>query len=203
MAYRLTLSEKWSDPWFCNVSNNGKLLFFYLCDHCTIAGFYEINPKILNLYLPGILPETHILELNHSIVFKNGWAWVKNFVKHQKNLPLNPKIGCHRAIIRELLTHEAAFGEFYPKEFKGMLTPTMGLRKGTGIGNKDIERSEQSNNYIPKSKIKTNIINNSISIDSSLPPGVRGIDHKGQAILEPTPDELAAIKKANDDLLHH
>ena len=45
MAYRLTDTAKWDDPWFIELKPNEKLLFNYLCDNCDTAGFYELSMK--------------------------------------------------------------------------------------------------------------------------------------------------------------
>jgi len=103
MAHRLTNTEKWQDAWFSELSPNGKLLFMFLYENCDNAGIYEINKKFM-LFLLGLNEDelkTAIGELNKSYVkSKDGKrVWLKNFLKHQKKLPLNHKNSAHKQII--------------------------------------------------------------------------------------------------------
>jgi len=134
MARRFTSTEKWQDPWFCGLTNEAKLLFLYLCDNCSIAGFYEKNPKIMLLHIPGINIDETLHALEKSVVTVGDWCFVKNFVKHQKNTPLNPTNRCHGAILKELALKAPIFGGFYGNELSPFLAPRKPLARGLGIG---------------------------------------------------------------------
>lgn len=43
MSKRFTDTEKWNDPWFRNMSNEHKLLWYYLCDNCDNAGIWKVD----------------------------------------------------------------------------------------------------------------------------------------------------------------
>ena len=43
MSYIYTATNKWDDAWFSNLSNDAKILFYYISEKCNNAGFYEIN----------------------------------------------------------------------------------------------------------------------------------------------------------------
>ncbi len=110
MTIRFTLAEKWQDKWFRQLKPIEKLLFLYICDNCNIAGIWEIDLEqaafsigselgVIQGAYKGLtrgyeqLNETHI--------------WVKNFLKHQRNLPLNPNNAAHAAIINLLLPYKS------------------------------------------------------------------------------------------------
>lgn len=103
MSSRLTDGDKWKDIWFSNLSPYAKLLFIFLCENCNNAGIYEVNKKFLLFYL-GISEEQlseAIKEIQKSYVKSHDGKriWLKNFLKYQKKLPLNPNNNNHKQII--------------------------------------------------------------------------------------------------------
>lgn len=113
MAYRFTDTGKWSDGWFIELDPTAKLLFMYICDNCDVAGFFEISPRkiafdtgIDSRGLEGALKglqKSLIYSYDGTIVF------LKNFVKHQKNLPLNHANKAHRGVIKRLKLYADKF----------------------------------------------------------------------------------------------
>ncbi len=143
MAYRFSDSGKWSDEWFIDLTPYEKLLFMYLCDNCDIAGFYELSLRklVFDTGLTGDeikgalkgLERGYILSEDKKVIF------IKNFVKHQKNLPLNPDNKAHRGIIGRFDNYSMRFvidllelvnGVKNKGASKGLQSPT-----GKGIGN--------------------------------------------------------------------
>ena len=115
MALRFTDTEKWKDPWFSDLENQEKILFLYLQDNVNNAGIYEISIKRLKFDLS--FSEEEILGaikgLSRGLVgYKEGLKtcdkiYLKNFLKYQKNTPLNPFNSFHYSAIK-------AFSEDYP-----------------------------------------------------------------------------------------
>ena len=113
MAYRFTNTEKWQDVWFSNLSQIQMLLFLYLCDNCDIAGFIEINIKRWSSDL-GSSPATiegALKGLERGLVFSTNFEciYVKNFLKHQKNLPLNENNKAHLGILKRFELYSQKF----------------------------------------------------------------------------------------------
>ena len=149
MAKRFTDCEKWRDPWFMDLSLAGKVLFMYLCDNCDMAGFYERHDRMA-LFSTHILNENLDVvynELSKSVLVRGRWVFVKNFARHQKNLPLNPENNAHQAIIKSLILKGDIFGDLYLEifdfsleELRALLGASQGLvspiGKGKGKGNK-------------------------------------------------------------------
>jgi len=140
MAKRFTETAKWVDPWFRQLTPNSKLLFLYILDSCNNAGFLEVDEEMI-LFQTGI-PAKDFLGakqgLIRGIMEIDGWFWVKNFLRHQKNDTLNPTNNAHKQIIALLLDQSARFGEI--DEFAEILerenlAPKQPLNRGTGKGN--------------------------------------------------------------------
>lgn len=141
MAYRYTNTDKWADEWFSGLKPLAKLLFMYLCDQCDIAGFIEINEKKIcfdtGLDKQGMAKA--MKEISGRLV-KSGdgrFLYITNFIKHQKNLPLNPNNSAHRGIIARLEHNLELFGcqaveDFLKRGFKGA---SKGLQSPIGNGN--------------------------------------------------------------------
>ena len=113
MAVKFTNAKKWDDVWFSQLTMEQKVMFIYLCDMCDIAGFLEIN-KTLTTLQTGIEDVDDAIEsLSKSVVYNNGYIWIKKYIKHQKNLPINTRNGAHKAIIKSIDEHIDKFPEIF------------------------------------------------------------------------------------------
>lgn len=141
MAYRFTNTDKWSDAWFSELKPNEKLLFMYLCDNCDIAGFIELTPKkwafdigLNNTEILGALEGLSRGLINSK---SNDCIYLRNFLKHQKNLPINEKNNAHLGIIKRFDSYKIKFEienieTFINQEVKPLLR---GYGNGNGKGN--------------------------------------------------------------------
>ncbi len=141
MAYRFTNTEKWEDSWFSSLKQIEMLLFMYLCDNCDIAGFAEVNLKrwASDLNSNPDTIEGALKGLQRGIIIsKEGDAiYLRNFLKHQKNLPINTNNKAHVGILRRFELYRYKFdiqdiSEFVERGFQGGSMP---LQRGTGNGN--------------------------------------------------------------------
>jgi hypothetical protein len=154
MPIRFTHTDKWADTWFIDLKAKEKLLFMYLCDICDVAGFIEISYRKFSFDLA--IPQSDVQEamqgLSRGLIFsKCGTvAVLKNFLKHQKNLPLNELNNAHKGIFKKY--------EYYLHKFdniiisnelgvinlgasKGLLSP-IGKDKGNDKGN-NIDKAKE------------------------------------------------------------
>jgi hypothetical protein len=155
LGKRFTDTEKWRDSWFLDLSKESKLVFYYFCDNCNLAGFVDLHDKTIS-FQTGIdikdLPKVY-KELGKSVVFKNGFAWVKNFLRHQKNLPLNIENYSHPTIVGYLLEKEDFHDEYKAtigysvEELRGLQGAYKPLQRGKGIGI-GIDKDTIKNKYI-------------------------------------------------------
>lgn len=139
MAYRYTNTDKWSDSWFLGLKPIEKLLFNYLCDNCDIAGFIELHfPTIaakigcrdsdLKSALNGLTSRLYFSADNQVI-------YIRNFLEHQKNLPLNEGNKCHAGIIDRLQKNLQKFEFELIEDFFKAPSKPLARGYGNGIGN--------------------------------------------------------------------
>lgn len=153
MPKKITVSEKWSDPWFRKLPMDEKLLFMYLCDVCDCAGFVEFDEEIVSFHTGAPLKglEGALKGLSPKVVRSGKWLWVVNYIKHQQafpSKPLNPANKAHIGIWRRLNEHldmeeVNEFIELLDVEVRdGFISanrnetkaPCKPLSRGTGIG---------------------------------------------------------------------
>ena len=113
MAVKFTNDKKWDDVWFSQLNMEQKVMFIYLCDKCDIAGFLEINEKITMLQTGVDDVRGAIESLSKSVLYKDGYIWIKKYLKHQKNLPINMRNGAHKAIIKAIAEQIDRFPEIF------------------------------------------------------------------------------------------
>ena len=141
MAYRFTNTEKWDDHWFSSLKQIEMLLFMYLCDNCDIAGFAEVNLKrwAVDLNSTPDTIEAALKGLDRGIVFSKDHdaIFLRNFLKHQKNLPLNKNNKAHVGIMRRFELYRQKFNIEDINLFieSPIVAPSKGLERGTGNGN--------------------------------------------------------------------
>ena len=140
MAYRFTNTDKWDDHWFSSLKQIEMLLFMYLCDNCDIAGFAEINLKrwAVDLNSTPDTIEAALKGLDRGIVFSKDHdaIFLRNFLKHQKNLPLNKNNKAHVGILRRFELYRQKFNIEDINLFieSPIVAPSKGLQRGTGNG---------------------------------------------------------------------
>lgn len=143
MAYRYTFTDKWNDAWFSNLKPIEKLLFMYLCDNCNCAGFIEI---ILKKWIVDIGTDMRGLEgalkgLEKALIYSNDKSviYIKTFLKHQKNLPLNEKNNAHKGILEKFdsVSHKFDIVDITDFIQRGLTGANEGLNSpyGNGKGN--------------------------------------------------------------------
>ncbi|MFA6973967.1 MAG: hypothetical protein WC238_04510 [Parcubacteria group bacterium] len=157
MAYRYTSTDKWNDAWFSNLSQLQMLLFMYLCDTCDHAGFKEINLKRIasDLSSSADTIKGAMEGLSRSILWSRDGdtIYLRNFLKHQKNLPLNPANNAHKGILDkfELYAHKFDIQDvetFIQGAMEGLESPT-GNGNGNGNGRgKGKEREKEKENTL-------------------------------------------------------
>lgn len=106
MATRITETDKWNDSFFLNLNPYEKLTFIYITDNCDDAGFMDLHYDTIAPKLKMGVQELHhcINSLLKAIaVNKSGdKVWLKNYLKHQKKLPLPIKNKEGKAIFVKL-----------------------------------------------------------------------------------------------------
>ena len=113
MAIKFTDAKKWDDVWFSELTMESKVMFIYLCDMCDMAGFLEVNERLATLQTAVEDVRGTIESLSKSVIYRDGYIWIKKYIKHQRNLPINTKNGAHKAIINCMSEQIDRFPEIY------------------------------------------------------------------------------------------
>ncbi len=150
MSKRFSETDKWKDEWFAGLPPIQKLVFLFFTDNCDNAGFIEINPRV-NSFLIGISEEEYlgaIEGLNRGCLGAkfSKILWVKNFLFHQKNLPLNPENNAHKQIINLIKNRTPDFDIDFNKELgasEGLFSPT-GRGKGKGKEDRGVGKGTET-----------------------------------------------------------
>ena len=135
---RFSETDKWKDSWFRKLSAPSKLLFLYILDTCDNAGFFEMDTEMCAFITK--MEEKHVLGaikgLNRSLLGaddRDELFYVKNFLRHQRNLPLNPENNAHKQILR-IIDEKKIHFKSNEKYFRGLLAPLYSKGKGTSKG---------------------------------------------------------------------
>lgn len=168
MPNRFTTTEKWQDSWFRRLSYEEKVLFLYMLDNCDIAGFIEIDFDLWSFYTgipldkPGVFEQVKPMVtldkafegLSKAYVRDEKYAWIKNFIFYQGNLPLDPNWNPHKGILSRIKSHNSLGDkalEYIDNQIilKNLKKPSEGLvnpsSKGKGNSNINIKYSKIEN----------------------------------------------------------
>jgi len=148
MPKRFTDSDKWDDPWFCELSNNEKLLWLYVLDACDHAGIWKANVRMLNFILASDYTIEDICNvLAHRIEhINNDKYFLPKFVQFQYPKGLNEKNRAHLSVINLLKKHNL---------FKALSSSIEGpseLNTSTSLGLKDKDKDKDKGKDMVKDK---------------------------------------------------
>lgn len=168
MPRRWTITEKWDDKWFLRLSPLAKNLWEYIRDKCDCAGFWEIDLDWAAKHIKTQEKKLAVAlqEFNEKVVIHDGWLWIRKFIFHQRNYPLNPENNSHKGILYRLQLH-SNFGIDFEKEMlkqvnfeapnEGLISPYSkgkGKSKGNGKGKRfippalsEVQAYIRENNY--------------------------------------------------------
>lgn len=102
---RFTETQKWSDPWFMDLSGTAKLLWFYLLDNCDNAGVIRFNPKLAAVQIGKLIEEKHFAELVGRVQpLDGGKLWIPAFIQFQYGT-LRPECRPHLSVLDLVSKH--------------------------------------------------------------------------------------------------
>jgi hypothetical protein len=171
MAKRMTDSDKWADEWFCNLSNEMKLVWLYLLDNCDHAGIYKKNLKLLNYHLNTHLDDEDIIQLLNGRVYVVGDKWfIKKFINFQYGTDetiFNSKVPAVKSV-REKLIAIGLLSSDFVWNLEPLYNPSVTLIEPLDKGyvtlqdkdkDKNQDTSKDKNQDTNKDKSKGNVIN--------------------------------------------
>lgn len=102
---RFTETQKWSDPWFMDLSLVAKLLWFYLLDNCDNSGVIRFNPKLAAVQIGQTVEKQHFTELGDRLqTLDGGKLWIPAFISFQYGA-LSPDCRPHIAVMDLVAKH--------------------------------------------------------------------------------------------------
>lgn len=107
MANRFTATEKWSDPWFCELSKEDKLFWVYLVDNCDHAGIWQVNWPLVQFHIKDYIFNEQAFNGRIVKLSKDKW-FIPKFIEFQYKTGLNPENRAHLSVIN-LLEKEGAY----------------------------------------------------------------------------------------------
>lgn len=109
---RLVETNRWKDSWFVDLSPNAKILLSYLYDCCDEIGSIDLNYSIWSaqLKMDKLSIIDSLKELKPALLSdKKKKLFIKDFLKHQKKLPLIKGNEEHDWIITKLKSNIEKF----------------------------------------------------------------------------------------------
>lgn len=103
MSKRFTATEKWTDPWFCGLSDNNKLFWLYILDNCDNAGIWRVNWFLFGCYVKNYKYDPEIFKDRIIVLDDEKW-FIPKFVEFQYG-KLNPNCVPHISVIKLLEKH--------------------------------------------------------------------------------------------------
>ena len=145
---RFSETDKLKDEWFSSLKPLEKLVWLFIIDNCDNAGFFELNKRI-NSFLIGISEEEYLGAIKGLIrgllgAKNNELYFVRKFLFHQKNFPLNIENNAHKQII-QIIENRKHFFDYNFKNLganEGLKSP-IGINKGKSKGNSTKEEKKQ------------------------------------------------------------
>lgn len=94
MANRFTNTSKWQDDWFLSLSNDYRIIWQYLNDHCSIVGVWKKGVKHLNYFCNTSITEDELKKnFAEKIIDCGEYFFIPSFLKDQYPGKLNEKSG--------------------------------------------------------------------------------------------------------------
>lgn len=95
MKTRIVHTKVWQDDWFTNLSRSSKILFLYLLtnDQIGLSGKFELTDRriLFDTGLNNQELDQGKIDLKNKIAFFNGWVWIRNTDKYNKQYTASSK----------------------------------------------------------------------------------------------------------------
>jgi len=137
MAKRFTDSEKWNDPWFCELNSNDKLFWIYIIDNCDHAGIWKVNWPLVKFHIKDFVFNKQVFNGRIKELSSDTW-FISKFIDFQYG-ELNEINRAHLSVIN-ILKKEGAY--------KGLIRGLQG-RKDKDM---DMDMDKDKDNTVAKEK---------------------------------------------------
>jgi hypothetical protein len=102
MSKRFTDTEKWKDDWFLSLSNDEKVVWFWLLDNCNHAGICKPSISLLNFMCRTKYTEDELIKIMDGRLIKfEGFWFIPKFLKFQYGT-LVSNMPAVKSVVKEL-----------------------------------------------------------------------------------------------------
>lgn len=103
MSKRFTDTEKWKDDWFLSLSNDEKVVWFWLLDNCNHAGICKPSIGLLNFMCRTKYTEDELIKMMEGRLIKfEGFWFIPKFLKFQYGTLIS-KMPAVKSVVKELI----------------------------------------------------------------------------------------------------
>jgi len=153
--YRFIKPRIWSDPYFYNLTNDERLAFIWLFtnERTTTSGIYPLLPPVMAAELKIAVEEAEKIlqkfEQDGKILYRDGYVWVKNFLRHQIGNAI--KDNRFKKVFKEIeqapLSIKNEFLSYYSDIFEAPLKPLQSPSKAPPkeFQNKEKDKEKEKN----------------------------------------------------------
>jgi len=162
--YRFIKPHIWSDSYFYNLTNDERLAFIWLFtnERTTTSGIYPLLPPLMAAELKITVEEAERIlqkfEQDGKILYRDGYVWVKNFLRHQIGSTI--KDNRFKKVLKEIEQAPPSikneFLSYYSDIFEAPSKPLQSPFKAPskGFQNKEKEKEKEKNNNNTHSSIE-------------------------------------------------
>lgn len=105
MAQRFTVTEKWDDDWFLELTPAQKLFWLYICDNCNSVGIWNVSLKLASVRIGLTISQSDLDFLSQDsriIKISKDKIWVSKFITTQYK-KLSQKNPAHRSMMKTII----------------------------------------------------------------------------------------------------
>jgi hypothetical protein len=105
VAQRFTITEKWDDDWFLELTPAQKLFWLYICDNCNSVGIWNVSLKLASVRIGLEITQSDLEFLSQEsriIKISKDKVWVSKFVTTQYK-KLSQKNPAHRSMMKTII----------------------------------------------------------------------------------------------------
>ena len=121
MAKRFTEINKWKDDWYSSLSNDNKVIWQYLNDHCTIAGIIQKGLKHLNYFCNTSISESDLTDIfKEKLIDCGDFYFIPSFLVEQYPIGITsekPLIVSVRKELQSLVNHYLIIQQSLPNHY--------------------------------------------------------------------------------------
>lgn len=131
MPKRMTATDKWDDPWFCNLTDNNKLFWLFMLDKCNNAGMWAVNFPLFSHYVKNFKYDPKIFASRIVVVNAEKW-FIPGFIRFQYG-KFNPTSFSHKSALALLQKNGLCWPETdrtVEDQPKGLISPLQAPSKG-------------------------------------------------------------------------